>query len=221
MDSLCADVKCILDKHIPTNPPNSTLRQRIFRTTLSKEVVAEIEKKKRLLKYRKSSKYHWNKYKEQRNKVVKLVREEKNLYAKKQFKPHDKAKIIQEKIERLKNHFNQKIYNDKTRLAVENFSGRALANKMALFYKARAEDLVTDQEISSAGPPNHPLRSDDTIEPMEEIIFPKIDLISDYIPKSKFTNTHGPAQISSKLLSTFWADIRPHLNKILENKVPT
>jgi len=50
LDSLSADIKVILDKYIPTNPPNSTLRQTVFRTTLSKEVVAEIKRKKRLYK---------------------------------------------------------------------------------------------------------------------------------------------------------------------------
>jgi hypothetical protein len=79
---------------------------------------------------------------------------------------------------------------------------------MASFYKSRAEDLVTTQEMTLAGEPPSPLRPGESLDPMKEVVFPKLDKLNHFIPTSKISNTHGPAQISSHIVSTFWDEIK-------------
>ena len=86
LDGFLGQFRDVLDKYIPTYPPNSTIKKQIFRTPLSKAIVAEIIEKDRLFKFRKSNEYNWNKYKKQRNKVVKLMRKAKEKYCKGQIK---------------------------------------------------------------------------------------------------------------------------------------
>ena len=217
LDGFLCGYRNILDNHIPTNPINSSIKMQIFRTPLSKEVVAEIDKKNRLYKHRKSSEKHWKKFKKQRNKVVNLLRNVKNKFCKTQIKKHSKADDIQKQIDRLQNQYSSKLHEDKRILEVQGFCGQLLAEKMAIFYKNRAENLVTDKEMSEVGLPDDPLRPGEHLEPMKPIVFPPINEINKFIPPKKVSKSHGPGQNSSKLLVTFWDEIKIHLDKIFQN----
>lgn len=70
--------------------------------------------------------------------------------------------------------------------------------------------------MAVAGDPAPSLRPDESLKPMKEVKFPKLDKLNHLIPTSKITNTHGPAQISSNTLSTFWEEIKSKLNPILQ-----
>ena len=215
LDGFTGKLCKILDKYIPTNPINSSIRKKIFRTPLCKEEKADIYKKKKLYKYRKASKYNWNKYKEQRNKVVQVIRRAKSSYCSNQVKKYTDVKDIQKCIDRLSNHYNSKLYDDKKVLKVEGFSGVALANKMAIFYKERAENLVTNSAMVAAGTPEPVLRPGEHLEIMEPIKFPKLDKLNKFIPTKKLTKTHGPSHISPKIISTFWDEIKDKLETIV------
>ena len=217
LDGFLGNFRYILDKIIPVNPRYSTIKKKIFKTPLSKEIVAEIEKKQRLSKYRKLNKYNWNKYKKQRNKIVNLLRKARDKYCNDQIKKYSDVKDIQNEIDRLQNHFSSRLHNDKQKLEVQGFSGQKLAEKMAKFYKSRAEDLVTDKEMAEAGLPDEPLRPGEYLEPMKPIIFPHINEINKFIPSKKVSNCHGPGQISSKIVSIFWDETKFHLNNLLKD----
>ena len=216
LESFLGSYRIILDKEIPTYPTNSSKRIKIFRTPLSPGIVTEIKEKKKLHKFRHSSIRNWRKYKLQRNKVVNLVRKAKADYCNNQIKKQNTAQDIQKTIDRLHNHYNSKIHNDNTKLEVNGYSGFELANKMAQYYKDRAENLVTDQEMLEVGEPNDPLLPTETLEPMIPPTFQKYNDLKDFIPEKKITSSHGPGKISSKIVQTFWDNTKLHLNKLLE-----
>jgi len=217
IDGFSGCLRKILDKNIPTNPINSSIRMKIFRTPLKKEEIADIYKKKKLYKYRKASTYNWNKYKEIRRKVVKNIKRAKSSYCSNQIKKKTDVKEIQKCIDRLENHYNSKIYDDKKVLEVEGFSGVALANKMANFYKSRAEQLVPDSEMNVTGVPEPALRFGECLDVMKPIKFPKIDKLSDFIPTKKLTKTQGPSKIAPFIIHTFWDNIKDNLCALLNN----
>ena len=217
LDRFSGCLKSVFDKFIPTHPINSSVRKKIFRTPLEKEQVAEIKKKKKLYPRRKASECNWNAYKEQRRKVVKLVKRAKSTYCSNQVKKHTDVKEIQKCVDRLDNHFNQKIYGSEKSLTVEGFSGVALANEMANFYKLRAEQLVTDSEMRAAGNPEPVLRPGEFLEPMKRIEFPKLVKLNEFIPTKRLTMTQGPSQIPSRLIETFWNEIKDKLEPLLND----
>ena len=138
LDGFLCGYRCILDNFIPTFPTNSFVKKQIFRTPLSKEVVAEIDKKKRLYKHRKSCAKNWNRYKKQRNKVVNLLRLAKDKYCKHQIKKHSDANNIQDQIDRLQNQYSSKLHEDKKVLEVQGFSGKLLAGPADLLANFRS-----------------------------------------------------------------------------------
>ena len=225
LDGFTGCIKDIFNKYIPTYPINSSTRKKIFRTPLVKEEVADIYKKNKMYTFRKASQYNWNRYKEQRNKVVKIVRRAKSRYCSTQIKKFTKANEIQHCIDRLSNHFNSKLHDNKQILKVEGFSGVELANKMADFYKYRAEQLVPDSVIKAAGTPEPVLRNGEYIEPMKSVKFAKLEKLNEFIPTKKLTKTQGPSEISSKLIAVFWDDIKDKLEPVLRSddvyKYPT
>ena len=146
------------------------------------------------------------------------MRKAKEKYCKGQIKKHNNVQDIQKQINRLQNHYNSKLHDDKQKLEVQGLSGQKLAEKMAEFYKSRAEDLVTDKEMSEVGKPDSPLRPGECLEPMSPIKFPCINEIHKFIPSNKVTKSHGPGQISSQIVSTFWDETKTHLNNLLHDK---
>ena len=100
------------------------------------------------------------------------------------------------------------VYSDKKVLKVQGLSGEALANKMASFYKNRAEQLVTDSDMKKAGAPEPVLRPGGYIDTMQSVKIPKFDKLNKFIPTKKLTKTQGPSNISPKIISTFWNDIK-------------
>jgi hypothetical protein len=95
LDGFLCYFRDILNNHIPTYPIKSTIKKKIFKTPLSKEIVAEIDLKNRLFKYRKLNPYNWKNYKKQRNKVVNLLRNEKSKYCNNQIKKLSNVEDIQ------------------------------------------------------------------------------------------------------------------------------
>jgi hypothetical protein len=217
LEGFLGSFRNILNEHIPTYPTHSTIKKRIYRTPLSKAIVAEINEKNRLFKLRKLNKNNWNKYKMQRNKVVDLLRKAKSKYCNDQIKKLSNVNDIQKQIDRLQNHYSSKLHENKQKLEVQGYSGQVLADKMAIFYKSRAEDLVTDKEMSEVTLQLEPLRPGEYLSSMKPIKFPCINEIHKFIPSKKVTKSHGPGQISSKIVSTFWDETKTHLDNLFKS----
>lgn len=131
-----------MDKFCPHFTAEEKVK-RLYRTPLSKKILAEIRKKQHLLKLSKADPSLLDKYKKQRNLVAKLTRENKKAYENSVVRSTKNVKDLSKAVKMLQNDEITNMNGNPSLVKIENKHGVELAQAMGKFYKSRAEDLIT------------------------------------------------------------------------------
>lgn len=211
-EDLITETTKVLDKYIP-RPQHGFKEIRIYRTPFSRELVKLIREKEKLIK----TKHKFSKYfKNLRNKVTKLIRNQKNHFRKKILNDCQNSRDLNTVIKKIGQGFESN-FQEKQQFSVEGKQGEDLANGLAEFFKDRAEKLVTDEDIENSNLKNleNNLKILKKLENTLDLIFPKIEKFHDFIKQKNVNNKSGPDGISSALLEKIWDSFSPHLDKIV------
>lgn len=215
-DSYFGEIRKILDKFLPFNKPGTT-EFMIYRFPLPPEIVKEIRKKHQMEKLIVKSKLHWDNYKRQRNLVARLTQRAKKRFFDDLIN-RSPPEGIQEKIKFMQLGLSSNLKSDLGRIELEGLSGQDLADAMSRFYRKRACDLVSDDEIWRAGPSAPVLRPDESIPEQLDFQFPIFDDLYEFLPKNKITNSCGLSGISAKVLEFIWPSIKNTLSNIVQSQ---
>lgn len=161
-DHLNNKLVIVLDKFCPKYTPVEKTKK-LFRTPLSKKILAMIRHKHFLQNLAKKDPVALPAYRKQRNLVSKSVRESKRAYENNLIKSTNNVKDLSKAINVLQNDEISNINGNPDIVKIDNKFGIDLAQTMGLFYKASAENLVTNVQIEDFGPPGPVLRSDERI----------------------------------------------------------
>ena len=159
------------------------------------------------------------KYKKMRNKVVNMMRNFNKSKAERALDKATTAIEYEKTIKRLKNEKHQSFLPSDKNLELDGYTRWHLAKDAARYYKSRAEDLVSDENITVLGPLEcnqaELLPSTFSFE-KEEYDYEEI---TDLIPAKKISKMAGPDGVAGYHLKMFWPHIRDTVNEIL-NKDP-
>ena len=214
-DSFFGEIRSILDELLPFNPPGKT-EFIIYRCPFPENVVKEIKLKHTLEKIALQSNANEEKYRKQRNKVSNLVKRAKKSFFNNLLK-RSPPEGIQDKLKFIQLGLASNLKSDIGRIELEGFSGQALADRMSLFYKNRAENLVTDDEIWEAGCSPPPLRPGESLPNQLCLEFPIYDDLYEFLPKNKISNSCGLSGISAKVLEFIWPAIKDTLTMLVNS----
>ena len=224
-DNFFLQVKQVLDIHAPMSGKRGTYIKRLYDLPFPKIIRNEIKQKHTLKNKFKNLPNTHNKteYTKQRNKVTKIVRKFKKEHITKKLLNQNSAHAINKTIEFLQKTTSTS-YKEAPLTIIDGSFGTELVNKLGIFLKERAEDLVKTADI---------LNSPDLIDifepdeiPTEQLIithFPEITDITKVIPQNKITKTASMDGISSHTLMKIWPIIHEKVNAILTSslKFPT
>lgn len=217
-DEYTKKLRKILDNCIPTNKRNNFKTVKIYRIPYSLSIKKQIYLKRKYYKNRKKDEKCSLLYKKQRNKLSLLLRKERKSYFDYKLAKCSSAEKIEKRIKFLQVGSTANLNStNESALEIEGVSGYALAVKIAIFYKERAENLVSDNEMSQSNPPHSPLRDNENLKKTLKFNFPRYEKLSEFIPKKKISKTAGPNQISSSIVDLFWPEIKIGLNNICRN----
>lgn len=216
-DHLTNKLEIILNKFCPKNTPVEKTKK-LFRTPLSKKILAAIRNKHYLHVLSKKDPIALPAYKKQRNVVTKMIRENKMAYQNSFIKNTKNVKDLTKAVKILQSDKITNMNGNPEIVKIDNKYGVELAQAILLgvFYKSRAEDLVTKDQIVDFGPPGPVLRPGETMPNTFQFNFPIFDNLYDYVPKKKISNEAGPDSVSSAILEIIWPSYKNKLNHIVQ-----
>ena len=214
-DSYFGEVRQILDNHLPFNKPGTT-EFIIYRVPFPPELVKEIRLKHKLEKLALKTIANKQAYSRQRNKVSNLCKKAKKKFFDDLIN-RSKPEGIQEKIKFMQLGLSSNLKSDRGRIELEGYTGQALADEMSSFYRKRACDLVTDEEMLAAGPQGPVLRENESLPEQLKIEFPVFDDLFEHLPRNKLSNSCGLSGISAKVLEFIWPSVKETFNSIVHS----
>ena len=221
-DSYWAEVRRVLDMHVPMNPTRGVYRKRIFDVPYSKELRDEIKLKHKLSfdsRMNKSNLVLAELARKQRNKVTKLTQNFKKEYAAKKLVNQTTPNGLEKTIQFLEQRKSATITHPEP-LIINGYYGQSLVEDLSKYFKGRAEDLVDTKDIENSPGLQGVIKDDEKpIIQLKLDHFPKIEKIENVIPANKTTRTSGMDGISSEIIVKIFPIIKEKLNKILTSSL--
>lgn len=222
-DHLNNKIEIVLDKFCPKHTPVEKTKK-LFRTPLSKKILAAVRHKHYLHVLSKEDPNALPAFRKQRNIVTKLLRQNRNAYQNNLIKNTKNVKDLTKAVNILQNDKISCLTGNPDIVRIDNKYGTDLAQAMGVFYKSRAENLVTNDQIQDFGPPGPVLRPDETLPNTFDFDLPFFDNLYDFVPKKKISNEAGPDTISLAILEVIWPSYKHKLNHVTQKfrlKYPT
>ena len=214
-DALIHETRKVLDEVIPLNS-DKPMTKRIYKTPFSRQLIKEIKYKHYLEKKMHKTIADRQKYIDQRNKVTDLRRKEQQSYRNNLIEKSKNPGEIHKVMKFLESGQISTINGNPDIVSVNGICGKELAEQSAEFFRKRAEDLVPESQMISAGPPGPALRPNEELSTSFDFLFPFFyENFCKYIPKNKITNSAGPDTVSAAVLEKIWQPFSLKLNKVI------
>ena len=218
-DTLMIGFKHILDRHIPCPNYNGFYTKRFYDHPYPKEILKEIELKRKLAYDYRHDRSVVNKLAKniQRNKVTNLCRKFRCKYIENKIKNQPNLSSIQKTFDFLTK--KPKTGKPVQMIVIDGKYGNKLADHMADYFKKRA-NLVTESEIQNSANLTNNFSTDEI--PNEELILTKFPAITDFdktVPSKKITKTGSFDGISSYTLKMFWPVVANKLNQCFDQNL--